>query len=88
MNRGALLAWLLMATVPSAPAVAQLRTRVYATGFTQPVAFIQDPVDRNVQFVVQQGGRIRVVPSFLEIFVHTIGCMPPARSWSGVHERA
>ncbi len=61
MNRRALLAWLLVATVPPAPAVAQLRTRVHATGFTQPLAFIQDPIDRGVQFVVQQGGRIRVV---------------------------
>jgi glucose/arabinose dehydrogenase len=40
---------------------AQLRTRVQASGFTQPVAFVQDPADRGVQFVVQQGGRIRVV---------------------------
>ena len=40
---------------------AQLRTRVYASGFTVPVAFVQDPADRAVQFVVQQDGRIRVV---------------------------
>jgi glucose/arabinose dehydrogenase len=40
---------------------AQLRTRVHASGFSQPVAFVQDPTDRNVQLVVQQGGRIRVV---------------------------
>lgn len=44
-----------------ADARAQLRVRVQATGFTQPVAFVQDPADRNVQFVVQQGGRIRVL---------------------------
>jgi glucose/arabinose dehydrogenase len=40
---------------------AQLRARTYATGFTSPVAFVQDPADRTVQFVVQQDGRIRVV---------------------------
>ena len=40
---------------------AQLRSRAHASGFTLPVAFVQDPTDRNVQFVVQQGGRIRVV---------------------------
>ena len=40
---------------------AQLRTRVHASGFTTPVAFIQDPADRAVQFVVQQNGRIRVL---------------------------
>ena len=42
---------------------AQLRARVQATGFTTPIAFVQDPVDRNIQFVVQQNGRIRVVRS-------------------------
>jgi glucose/arabinose dehydrogenase len=40
---------------------AQLRTRLYAQGFAQPLAFVQDPDDRGVQFVVQQNGRIRVV---------------------------
>src|SRR5688572_19087281 len=41
----------------------QLRTQVYASGFTAPVAFVQDPTDRDVQFVVEQGGRIRAVRS-------------------------
>ena len=41
--------------------LAQLRTRVHASGFTLPLAFVQDPTDPAVQFVVQQGGRIRVV---------------------------
>jgi glucose/arabinose dehydrogenase len=45
----------------SAHAEAQLRTRLYASGFSAPLAFVQDPTDRNVQFVVQQAGRIRVV---------------------------
>ena len=40
---------------------AQLRSRVHASGFEAPLAFIQDPADRAIQFVVQQGGRIRVV---------------------------
>jgi glucose/arabinose dehydrogenase len=40
---------------------AQLRLRTQTTGLSSPVAVLQDPVDRNVQFVVQQGGRIRVV---------------------------
>ena len=44
-------------------AQSRLRIRVYASGFTSPVAFIQDPRDRNVQFVVEQGGRIRAVRS-------------------------
>jgi glucose/arabinose dehydrogenase len=42
---------------------AQLRARVQATGFTTPIAFVQDPVDRNIQFVAQQNGRIRVIRS-------------------------
>jgi glucose/arabinose dehydrogenase len=42
---------------------AQLRTRVLASGFETPVAFVQDPTDRAIQFVVQQNGHIRVVRS-------------------------
>ena len=38
-----------------------VRSRVYAAGFSSPVAFVQDPLDRSVQFVLEQGGRIRVV---------------------------
>ena len=38
-----------------------LRTRLVASGFTAPVAVVQDPTDRFVQLVVEQGGRIRVV---------------------------
>ena len=34
---------------------------MHASGFSQPVAFVQDPTDSAVQFVVQQQGRIRVV---------------------------
>lgn len=40
---------------------AQLRARVHASGFASPVAFVQDPTDRALQFVVQQNGRIRVL---------------------------
>jgi glucose/arabinose dehydrogenase len=39
----------------------QLRARLHAGGFNSPVAFVQDPTDRGVQFVVQQSGRIRVI---------------------------
>ena len=44
-------------------AVAQgtLAVRVHASGFSAPVAIVQDPTDRQVQFVVEQGGRIRAV---------------------------
>jgi glucose/arabinose dehydrogenase len=45
------------------PAHAQLQGQVYASGLVGPIAFVQDPTDRTVQLVVQQGGRIRVVRS-------------------------
>ncbi len=45
----------------SRDAHAQLRTRVYASGFSQPLGFVQDPTDRSVQYVIQQSGRIRAV---------------------------
>jgi glucose/arabinose dehydrogenase len=55
--------WLATILIAAAPATAfaQLRTEVYATGFSQPVAFVQDPTNRSVFFVVEQAGRIRVV---------------------------
>ena len=40
-----------------------LRAGVYATGFSAPVAIVQDPTNASVQFVVEQGGRIRTVVS-------------------------
>ena len=39
----------------------QLQSQLYATGFNAPVAFVQDPSRADVQMVVEQGGRIRVV---------------------------
>jgi glucose/arabinose dehydrogenase len=51
----------IVASVAVANLHAQLRTRVYAQGFTLPLTFVQDPDDRGVQFIAQQNGRIRVV---------------------------
>ena len=59
--RGALAAVLVFLSV--SPAVAQLRATVFATGFNDPVAFVQDPSDAANQFVVEQGGLIRVIRS-------------------------
>jgi glucose/arabinose dehydrogenase len=56
----ALLIAFLLAGVAS-DALAQLRVRVHASGFSQPVAFVQDPTDPAVQFVVEQAGRIRAL---------------------------
>jgi len=38
-----------------------LRSRQYASEFDLPVAFVQDPLDRTTQFIVEQRGRIRTV---------------------------
>ena len=38
-----------------------LRSRLYASGFSLPVGFVQDPTDRDVQYVIEQNGRIRVI---------------------------
>lgn len=43
------------------PGAAQLRTEVFATGFQAPVAFVPDPRDPAVFFVVEQAGRIRTL---------------------------
>jgi glucose/arabinose dehydrogenase len=40
---------------------AQLRTAVVVSGLNQPLDFVQDPSDPQVQYVVEQGGRIRVI---------------------------
>jgi glucose/arabinose dehydrogenase len=55
------LAILLIALGAAADADAQLSTRIHASGFSSPIAFVQDPVAGNVQYVVEQVGRIRVV---------------------------
>ena len=50
--------WMIAAT-----AHAQLQGRLYASGFVAPIAFVQHPTDPAVQFVVEQGGQIRIVRS-------------------------
>src|SRR5262245_14496924 len=44
-------------------ALAQLRTEVYVSGLSAPVAFVQDPSNPSIQFIVEQAGRIRVIKS-------------------------
>ena len=56
---GAALA-LAFALAPTA-AFAQLRAELVTGGFTQPLAFVQDPSDFTVQVVLQQNGRVRVL---------------------------
>jgi glucose/arabinose dehydrogenase len=38
-----------------------LRSSTHASGFSQPLGFVQDPSDRSIQFVVEKGGRIRAL---------------------------
>ena len=42
-------------------AFAQLHVVPYVSGLNAPVEFVQDPSSPSVQFVVEQGGRIRVI---------------------------
>lgn len=53
----------ILAVGPAAHAQGGLVASVHASGLTAPVAIVQDPINRNVQFAVEQGGRIRVVQS-------------------------
>jgi glucose/arabinose dehydrogenase len=43
------------------PALAQLGSEIVVSGLQSPVAFVQDPSNPAVQYVVEQGGRLRVV---------------------------
>jgi glucose/arabinose dehydrogenase len=45
----------------AASAQSDIKVVLHASGFSAPVAVVQDPTNRAVQFVVEQGGRIRVV---------------------------
>lgn len=42
-------------------AEAQLKSQEFASGFSRPLELVQDPVLDSVQYVVEQGGRIRVI---------------------------
>ena len=45
----------------AADALAQLQVVPYVSGLSAPVEFVQDPASPDVQFVVEKGGRIRVI---------------------------
>ncbi len=58
----------------AAPGEAQLTLRLVVSGLSEPLALVQDPLDTSVQFIVQKGGRIRVLkdgglraPDFLNL---------------------
>src|SRR5262245_53053769 len=47
--------------VAASPAQASLGLRPYVTGLSLPIAFVQDPSDKTVQYVVEQTGLIKVI---------------------------
>jgi glucose/arabinose dehydrogenase len=46
---------------PGAAAVPQMRLVPYVSGLSAPLGFVQDPTDSHVQFVIEQGGRVRTL---------------------------
>jgi glucose/arabinose dehydrogenase len=60
-TRRAIALAILISCVGVAELDAQLRLRTLATGFTSPIAAVQDPTDRNVQLIVQQDGHVRAL---------------------------
>ena len=52
---------LVVSLVTAAPVRAQLRGQVFVSGLIHPLAFVQDPANAGVQFVVQKEGVIRIV---------------------------
>ena len=53
--------WVISSLLIATPALAQLSSQLVVSGLSAPVAVVQDPTQPNVQFVVEQGGKIRVV---------------------------
>ena len=74
------LATAVIALLVAPNAYAQLSTRVHASGFSSPIAFVQDPVSSNVQYVVEQGGRIRVVRDGAALATDFLNLTPAVRS--------
>jgi hypothetical protein len=65
---------LLLAAAPATAQLPAIQSVPYVSGLSSPVGMVQDPSDPAVQYVVQQGGIIRVIhngtlqgTSFLDI---------------------
>lgn len=83
------LKWTVLAlALASAGVYAQnLRSQPYATGFSFPVAMTQDPTNPQVQFVVEQRGRIRPVVNGVvqgTDFLNLTGTVHPTHSEGGL----
>jgi glucose/arabinose dehydrogenase len=53
--------WVIAFLTGASPALAQLSSALVVSGLSSPVAVVQDPTQRNVQFIVEQAGHIRIV---------------------------
>src|SRR5262245_52168004 len=51
----------IVVALSGSPALAQIGSELVVSGLSFPMAIVQDPTQPNVQFVVEQAGRIRVV---------------------------
>ena len=52
---------LLLASTPASAQLPAIQSVTYVGGLSSPVGMVQDPSDPTVQYVVQQGGLIRVI---------------------------
>lgn len=79
---------LILAVGAAAGAQAQdLRSEVFVSGLSLPIAMIQDPTNPNVQFVVQQRGLIRVIQNGVlqgTDFLNLVGTVHPSHSEGGL----
>jgi glucose/arabinose dehydrogenase len=50
-----------MVAAPAVLAQENISRQVYVSGLTTPLEFVQNPVDENIQYVVQQNGIIRTI---------------------------
>ena len=60
-SRRALWFLVVLLILGAGPAQAQVRTQVVATGLSNPVAFVMDPLDHSTFYVVEQRGTIRTL---------------------------
>ncbi len=63
-------------------AEAQLRSSVYVSGLTSPLGFVQDPSNASLQYVIEQGGTIRVIQNGSLVATPFVS-LPPTQIASG-----
>lgn len=53
----------MLVALAASDAAGQLKATLFASGFSSPVGFVQDPSDPTVQIVIEQTGKLRVIKS-------------------------